>query len=107
VLGHRIGLGNGLKLGTIAGALGGGFAGNAIEGRMRKETVYQVGVRMEDGSRRTMEVAQAPAVGSRVTGCRLDHPYKRRCDLPRTGTGCSQCRAARPDYSGRTKLNGF
>jgi outer membrane lipoprotein SlyB len=67
VLGNQIGQGNGRTLGTIAGAVGGGFAGNAIEGRMRKETVYQVGVRMEDGSRRIVEVAQAPAVGSRVT----------------------------------------
>ncbi|MGH8831797.1 MAG: glycine zipper 2TM domain-containing protein, partial [Polaromonas sp.] len=39
----------------------------AIEGQVRKETVYQVGVRMEDGSRRMLEVAQAPGVGSRVT----------------------------------------
>ena len=67
VLGNQIGQGNGRTLGTIAGAVGGGFAGNAIEGRMRNETVYQVGVRMEDGSRRVLEVAQAPNVGSRVT----------------------------------------
>lgn len=67
VLGNQIGQGNGRTLGTILGAVGGGFAGNAIEGQMRKETVYQVGVRMEDGSRRTLEVAQPPSVGSRVT----------------------------------------
>ena len=67
VLGNQIGHGNGRALGTILGAVGGGFAGNAIEGQMRKETVYQVAVRMEDGSRRTLEVAQPPSVGSRVT----------------------------------------
>ena len=67
VLGNQVGRGNGKTLGTIIGAVGGGFAGNAIEGQMRKETVYQVGVRMEDGSRRTVEVAQPPSVGSRVT----------------------------------------
>lgn len=67
VLGNQIGQGNGRTLGTIIGAVGGGFAGNAIEGHMRKETVYQVNVRMEDGSHRTVEVAQPPAVGSRVT----------------------------------------
>ncbi|MBI2727776.1 MAG: glycine zipper 2TM domain-containing protein [Polaromonas sp.] len=67
VLGNQIGQGNGRTLGTIIGAVGGGFAGNAIEGQMRKETVYQVNVRMEDGSHRTIEVAQPPAVGSRVT----------------------------------------
>ena len=67
VLGNQVGRGNGKTLGTIIGAVGGGFAGNAIEGQMRRETVYQVGVRMEDGSRRTVEVAQPPSVGSRVT----------------------------------------
>ncbi len=67
LLGSQIGGGNGKTVGAIAGAVGGGFAGNAIEGHMRKETVYQVNVRMEDGSHRTVEVAQPPAVGSRVT----------------------------------------
>ena len=67
VLGNQVGRGNGKTLGTIIGAVGGGFAGNANEGQMRRETVYQVGVRMEDGSRRTVEVAQPPSVGSRVT----------------------------------------
>ncbi len=67
LLGSQIGGGNGKTVGAIAGAVGGGFAGNAIEGHMRKETVYQVSVRMEDGSHRTVEVAQPPAVGSRVT----------------------------------------
>ena len=67
VLGNQVGQGNGKILGTIIGAVGGGYAGNAIEKNVRKETVYQVGVRMEDGSRRTLETAQAPAVGSRVT----------------------------------------
>ncbi|MDP2257564.1 MAG: glycine zipper 2TM domain-containing protein [Polaromonas sp.] len=67
VLGNQVGRGNGRTAATILGAVGGGFAGNAIEGNMRKETVYQVDVRMEDGSRRTVEVARAPSVGSRVT----------------------------------------
>jgi len=67
VLGNQVGHGGGRTAATILGAVGGGFAGNAIEGQIRKETVYQVGVRMEDGSHRTLEVARAPAVGSRVT----------------------------------------
>ena len=66
-LGNQVGRGNGRTLATVLGAVGGGFAGHAIEGQVRKETVYQVGVRMEDGSRRTVESATAPAVGSRVT----------------------------------------
>jgi outer membrane lipoprotein SlyB len=67
VLGNQVGQGNGRTAATILGAIGGGFAGNAIEKNARKETVYQVSVRMEDGSRRTLEVAQPPAVGSKVT----------------------------------------
>jgi outer membrane lipoprotein SlyB len=67
VIGNQVGHGGGRTAATILGAVGGGFAGNAIEGHMRKETVYQVGVRMEDGSQRVVEVARAPNVGSRVT----------------------------------------
>ena len=67
VLGNQIGHGNGRAAATVLGAVGGGFAGNAIEGNMKKVTVYQVGVRMEDGSRRTVEISQAPSIGSRVT----------------------------------------
>ena len=67
VLGNQVGQGNGKTAATILGAIGGGFAGNAVEKNVRKETVYEVGVRMEDGSRRTVEVAQPPNVGSRVT----------------------------------------
>ena len=67
VLGNQVGQGNGRTAATIIGAIGGGFAGNEVEKRMKRETVYQVGVRMEDGSRRTVEVAQPPAVGSKVT----------------------------------------
>ena len=66
-LGNQVGRGNGRTLATVLGAVGGGFAGHAIEGQVRKETVYQVSVRMEDGSRRTIESATAPSVGSRVT----------------------------------------
>jgi len=67
VLGNQVGNGNGKTVATIIGAIGGGFAGNEVEKRMKRETVYQVSVRMEDGSRRTVEVAQPPAVGSKVT----------------------------------------
>lgn len=67
VLGNQVGRGNGKTVATILGAIGGGFAGNAIEKNVRKETVYQVSVRMDDGSRRTIEVAQPPAVGTKVT----------------------------------------
>ena len=66
LVGNQIGKGSGRTLGTIIGAVGGGVAGNAIEGQMKKETVYQVGVRMDDGSLRTIEQASAPSIGSRI-----------------------------------------
>lgn len=66
VVGNQIGHGGGRTAATVLGALGGGFAGNAIEKNVRKETVYQVHVRMEDGSTRTIEQANLPAVGARV-----------------------------------------
>lgn len=66
VLGNQIGKGNGRALATIAGAVGGGVAGNAIERSVSTVTVYQVQVRMEDGSLRMVEQASAPAVGSAV-----------------------------------------
>ena len=67
VLGNQIGHGGGRTAATLLGALGGGFAGNAIEKHVKKETVYSVRVRMEDGSTRTVEQASLPVVGTRVT----------------------------------------
>ena len=86
VLGSQVGSGNGRTAATILGAIGGGLAGNAIEKNMKKETVYQVNVRMEDGSRRTAQVSQAPAVGSKVTfegtGLRTDDGMIYRAAAP-------------------------
>lgn len=67
VLGNQIGKGGGRSVATILGAVGGGLAGNAIEKNMKKETVYQVQLRMEDGSVHTLEQSSAPAVGARIT----------------------------------------
>lgn len=67
VLGNQVGHGNGRAAATLLGAVGGGYAGNAIEGNIKKVTVYEVGVRMEDGSRRNIEISQAPAVGAAVS----------------------------------------
>ena len=66
VLGNQVGHGNGRAAATLLGAVGGGYAGNAIEGNMKQVTVYKVGVRMDDGSRRTVEISQPPSVGSAV-----------------------------------------
>lgn len=67
VLGHQIGNGNGRTAATVIGAVGGGFAGNEVEKRYHTATVYEVGVRMQDGSLRTVETATAPPVGKAVT----------------------------------------
>lgn len=67
IVGNQVGHGSGRAAATVLGALGGGYAGNAIEKNVKKETVYQVRVRMEDGSVRTLEQKIPPAVGARVT----------------------------------------
>lgn len=67
IVGNQIGKGSGRAVATVAGAVGGGWAGNAIEKNMKKTTVYQVHVRMEDGSMKTIEQASPAAVGARVT----------------------------------------
>lgn len=51
VLGHQVGGGNGKTLATIAGAVGGGLAGNSVEKSAKTTTQWEVIVRMEDGSR--------------------------------------------------------
>ncbi len=66
VVGHQIGKGDGKKAMTVIGAVGGGVAGNEVEKRARGETLYQVRVRMDDNTERTLEQTTAPHVGARV-----------------------------------------
>ena len=66
VLGHQVGKGHGRDAMTVIGAVGGGVAGHEIEKQARATTVYEVRVRMEDGTLRTLERATAPQVGQRV-----------------------------------------
>lgn len=65
-LGNQVGKGNGRTAMTVIGAVGGGMAGHEIEKRAKSETLYEVKVRMEDGSLRTLTQKSAPAQGSRV-----------------------------------------
>lgn len=53
-------------LGGAIGAVGGGLLGNAIETHERTSTAYDVHVRMEDGSVRTVRQATVPTVGQHV-----------------------------------------
>jgi uncharacterized protein YcfJ len=66
VVGHQMGNGNGKKAMTVLGGVAGGVAGHEVEKRARGDTVYQVRVRMDDNSERTIEQAEPPHVGARV-----------------------------------------
>lgn len=66
VVGNQFGGGNGRTAMTVLGAVGGGVAGHEIEKNVKAKTVYSVRVRMDDGSLRTLQQSQAPAVGARV-----------------------------------------
>jgi outer membrane lipoprotein SlyB len=67
VIGHQMGGGRGKDAMTAIGVVGGGIAGHEVEKRARATTTYQVKVRMEDGSMRTVTQSTAPAVGQKVT----------------------------------------
>ena len=66
VVGNRIAGNNNRALGGVIGAVGGGLLGNAIEKHQRTTTVYDVNVRMSDGSLRTVRESTAPAMGEKV-----------------------------------------
>ena len=68
LLGNQVGGGNGRTLATVAGAVGGGYAGNEVEKRTHTATSYQVHVRMDDGESRTFpqQGAEGWRVGDRV-----------------------------------------
>lgn len=58
LLGNKVGKGNGRKVATVAGAIGGSLAGLEVERRMT--TSYEVRVRMEDGQVRTFPYDNQP-----------------------------------------------
>lgn len=67
VLGNQVGGGSGKTAATILGAVGGGWAGNEIEKRVKKETVYEVKVRMDSDNTRTFELAAPVPSGAKIT----------------------------------------
>jgi outer membrane lipoprotein SlyB len=68
VVGNQMGGGSGKTAMTVLGAIGGGVAGNEVEKRAKAETVYQVRVRMDDGSKRTVTFGSAAfKTGDRVS----------------------------------------
>ncbi|KAF1045145.1 MAG: hypothetical protein GAK35_01471 [Herbaspirillum frisingense] len=67
LLGNQVGGGTGRTLATIAGAVGGGYAGNEIEKRGRTTTTYVVDVRMENGKSRSFpQTSENWRVGDQV-----------------------------------------
>jgi outer membrane lipoprotein SlyB len=71
VAGRQVGGGRGRDIATVAGAVGGAVVGNEVEEARNDNngTVYDVRVRMEDGSERVVTVADAGGLdaGDRVT----------------------------------------
>ncbi|MEC5216037.1 outer membrane lipoprotein SlyB [Actimicrobium sp. GrIS 1.19] len=68
LLGSQVGGGKGRTAAEIAGAVGGAYAGHAIEGNARRGTHYEVVVRMQNGGTQTVSMEANPglAVGERV-----------------------------------------
>ena len=60
VLGHQVGGGFGKDLATVAGAVGGAYAGKKIEERAKAHTVWTVRVQNADGSRSGFDFNQNP-----------------------------------------------
>lgn len=60
LVGNQVGDGRGKDLATIAGVVGGAFAGNAIEKNVKKTKRYDIVVKMEDGSERTLSQTTDP-----------------------------------------------
>ena len=93
VAGHQVGGGNGKTAMTVLGAIGGGLAGKEVEKRARSETVFDVQVRMEDGSTRTFKRAQSMAVGTHVL---VEGSTLRVARATRSGAASHTLRTAAP-----------
>ncbi len=68
ILGKQMGKGAGNTIMTVLGAAGGAYAGHEIEKRVRSTKHWDVSVRLEDGSLRTVSYDTLPAwrIGERV-----------------------------------------
>jgi outer membrane lipoprotein SlyB len=69
VIGHQVGGGHGKDIATAAGAIGGSFAGNEIEKRIKGTTYFHVTVALENGGTHIADIdaLNGLAVGSKVT----------------------------------------
>ncbi len=62
VIGNQFGGGSGKKILTVAGAAGGAYAGHQVEKGARSTKYWNVTVRMDNGSNRTISMSSAPAL---------------------------------------------
>lgn len=60
LLGHQVGGGRGQDVMTVVGVVGGAMAGNEVEKRSKSTRSYAITIRMDDGSIRTINEANAP-----------------------------------------------
>ncbi len=61
VLGHQTGAGRGRDVMTVLGAIGGAFAGHAIEKNVKKVKNYEITIRFDDGSSQIITQDNPPA----------------------------------------------
>ncbi|OIN91058.1 MAG: hypothetical protein AUJ20_12550 [Comamonadaceae bacterium CG1_02_60_18] len=68
ILGNQVGAGNGRTAAQIAGALGGAYAGRALEAKSRNTNHFEVVVRLTNGTAQTVSFAAEPGfkVGDKV-----------------------------------------
>lgn len=62
MLGNQVGKGNGRKLATAGGAVGGGFAGHAIGNNAWIKDSWTVRIKMGNGSYRNIQVKDASSI---------------------------------------------
>jgi len=60
--GNQVGNGTGRDLATIAGMIGGAIAGNKVEEKVKKTTVYDVTVKLENGQERVLHYKTLPGI---------------------------------------------
>lgn len=67
--GNQVGGGNGKKIATVAGVIGGAVVGNKIETNRNADSYYEITIDMDDGGQRIITVPNANgiALGSAVT----------------------------------------
>lgn len=68
ILGNQVGGGRGKKAATVAGVIGGAMIGHQMERNTQARNAYQVGIRMDNGSFRTVTQDSVAdfQIGSRV-----------------------------------------